>query len=76
MAKTRRRSWKLRFSLKAFLLVCLVSGVGVGWISQNYREYLVEQQLIESLTAEVAPGSLVSVATNGAVNSYGGMVVM
>lgn len=64
MSQSKRRRL-LRFSLRTFLLFCLVCGIGVGWVSNNYHEYLAEQRLIEDLSMRRAQRSVVAVATNG-----------
>ncbi len=71
-----KRPWRLRFSLKAFLLVCLVSAFAVAWVGESYNDYVAEQKLIKDLTTSVTSSSLLTIATNGNSSSYGGGVVL
>ncbi|MGI9472669.1 MAG: hypothetical protein ACR2NZ_14105 [Rubripirellula sp.] len=71
MSQRTKRSWKPRFSLKVFLLACLMIAVAVAWISQSYREYVAEQRLIDVLTRGRAANSMMTVATNGETRTIG-----
>lgn len=71
MVRLPRPRLKLRFSLKAFLVVCLVSGIAVGWISRTLREYQEEQHLIDRITQSRPPSTVLSIATNGNFQSFG-----
>jgi hypothetical protein len=69
MPRNPKQPWKPRFSLKTFLLACLVSAVAVAWVSQSYKEYLAEQQLIEVLTQGLSSSSVLTI--NGEARSFG-----
>ena len=49
MSKSSKRRWRPRYSLKTYLLVCVLVGSGVVWVSHSCHEYLIEQSLIETL---------------------------
>ena len=49
MPRPRKRNWKLRFSLKTLLVFCFALAIGIGWLTNSYREYLAEQKLISAL---------------------------
>lgn len=72
MSQPPKRLWRPRFSLKTFLLFCLLSGGGVAWVSHSYREYVTEQKLIETFAKRLPPGSLITVDTNGHTTSLAG----
>ena len=46
MAQVTKRRWIPRYSLKTFLLFCVVVGSGTVWVAHSYHEYLSEQKLI------------------------------
>ena len=71
------RSYLLpRFSLRTFLLICLVATGGVAWFSHNYRAYVAEQKVIEKLTKSGIPGGYVSVSTNGQPTTLAGSLFL
>lgn len=71
MHRNPNQPWRPRFSLKSFFLACLVSAVAVAWLSQSYKEYLAEQQLIEVLTRGLPSSTVMTIATNGEARSFG-----
>ena len=76
MAKSLRWRLRPRFSLKTFLLVCLVTGGLVGWLSHNYREYQTEQRLIQHLAKRTQPGTMMMVSVDGkTVSLVGGRMM-
>ena len=75
MPRTNKRSWRPRFSLKTLFLTCLVSALLVGWISQNYNEYVAEQHLIDDLAKSLASDGVMTVETNGDAQMYGNVIL-
>ncbi len=76
MTKTRSRKWRLQFSLRAFLALCLCVGGPVAWLSNSYHEYQVEQDLLVAAATKLPPGSAMTVATNGETVSMAGNLFM
>ena len=58
MSRPVRRSWLPRYSLKVFLLTAVLGGCGIAWVCCHYHGYLVEQQLVQAITAMTLPRAL------------------
>ena len=77
MAKSTQRRWRPQFSLRAFLVFCLLVGGHVAWLSHTYHEYQAEQRLIQALAKRTQPGTVMTVAIDGeTVSSVGGDLLM
>ena len=55
MTETPQTRWKIRFSLKTFLIACVTCALIVSWFSNHFREYHTEQQLVEILAETPKP---------------------
>lgn len=65
MANPHRRKWRFQFSLRTFLLSCLLVGGPVAWLSHAYHEYQAEQRLIQAMAARTPPGTVMTVEIDG-----------
>ena len=41
-----------RFSLRTFLIVCVMTSFGIGWLAQNFRVYQSEQSWLKKQADE------------------------
>jgi hypothetical protein len=76
MASARNsRRWP-QFSLRTFLLLSVLVGVGSAWIAYASKQYQTEQLWVSELARTVPPGTLMTVATNDNSCVLAGHVLM
>jgi len=64
MSHPRKRRW-FRISLKSLLGISILSGVFVAWVSNSYKQYQFEQELIETVASDMPRSSMMNLSVNG-----------